>query len=137
MERAFLDANVLFSAAYKTNSSLTKLWHLSDVELLTPAYAVEEAARNITLAKPDRLSALQDLLMQTKVLSDPAQFPNLPKTIDLKAKDRPILAAAIAAHCHYLITGDKTDFGSYCGQTVRGVLILPPGEFIRLYNQRT
>lgn len=136
MERAFLDANVLFSAAYKTNASLTKLWHLSDVEFVTSAYAAEEATRNITLAKPDRLSALQDLLMQTRIISDPAQFPDLPKTIDLKAKDRPILAAAIAAHCRYLITGDKTDFGSYYGQTVRGVLILPPGEFIRLSTRQ-
>ena len=136
MKRAFLDANVLFSAVYKTNASLTRLWHLSDVEFVTSAYAVEEAARNITLAKPDRLPALQDLLMQTRVISDPAQFPDLPETIDLKAKDRPILAAAIAAHCHYLVTGDKTDFGSYYGQVVGGVLILPPGEFIRLYNQR-
>ena len=136
MKRAFLDANILFSAAYKTKSSLTKLWHLSDVELVTSAYAVEEATRNITLAKPDRISALQDLLMQTRIINNPAQFPDLPKTIDLKAKDRPILAAAIAGHCHYLITGDKTDFGSYYGQAVRGVLILPPGEFIRLYNQR-
>lgn len=136
MKRAFLDANVLFSAAYKTNSSLTRLWHLSDVEFVTSAYAVEEATRNITLAKPDRLPALQDLLMQTMVIGDPAQFPDLPETIDLKAKDRPILAAAIATHCDYLITGDKTDFGSYYGRVVRGVLILPPGEFIRLYNQR-
>lgn len=136
MKRAFLDANVLFSAAYKTNSSLTKLWQLPDVEFVTSAYAVEEATRNIILAKPDRLSTLQDLLTQTRVISDPAQVPDLPETIDLKAKDRPILAAAIAAHCHYLITGDKTDFGSYYGQAVRGVLILPPGGFIRLYNQR-
>ncbi len=136
MEHAFLDANGLFSAAYKTNSPLTRLWHLSDVEFVTSAYAAEEATRNITLARPDRLSALQDLLMQTRVISDPAQFPDLPKTIDLKAKDRPILAAAIAAHCRYLITGDKTDFGSYYGQTVRGVLILPPGEFIRLSTRQ-
>ena len=136
MKRAFLDANVLFSAAYKTNASLTKLWHLSNVELVTSAYAAEEVTRNITLAKPDRLSTLQTLLMQTRVISDPAQFPDLPETIDLKTKNQPILAAAIAAHCHYLITGDTTDFGSYSGRVVRGVLILPPGEFIRLYNQR-
>ena len=136
MKCAFLDANVLFSAAYKTDASLTKLWHLSDVEIVTSAYAAEEATRNITLAKPDRLSALQDLLTQTRIISDPAQFPDLPKTTDLKAKDRPILAAAIAARCHYLITGDKTDFGSYYGQTVRGVLILPPGEFLRLSTRQ-
>ncbi len=80
MERAFLDANVLFSAADKTNASLTKLWHLSDVEFVTSTYAAEEATRNIILAKPDRLSALRDLLKQT------------------------------------------TDFGSYYGQAVGGVL---------------
>ena len=137
MKRAFLDANVLFSAAYKTNASLTRLWQLPDVEFVTSAYAVEEATRNITLTKPDRLSALQDILMQMRIINDPTQFPDLPKTINLKAKDRPILAAAIATHCHYLITGDKTDFGSYYGQAVRGVLVLPPGEFFRLYNQRS
>ena len=102
MKRAFLDANVLFSAAYKTNASLTRLWQLPDVEFVTSAYAVEEATRNITLTKPDRLSALQDILMQTRIINDPTQFPDLPKTINLKAKDRPILAAAIATHCHYL-----------------------------------
>ena len=136
MKRAFLDANVLFSAAYKTQTPLAKLWNFTDVELVTSVYAVEEATRNITIAKPDGLSTLQNLLTQTRIVDDPAQLPALPKTIRLKTKDQPILAAAIATRSAYLITGDKTDFGAYYGQTVRGVLILPPGELLRLHNQQ-
>ncbi len=35
MDRLFLDANVLFSAAYRDDSGLQRLWDLSDVELVT------------------------------------------------------------------------------------------------------
>ena len=40
--RAFLDANVLFSAAYRVESPLLGLWavHDVDVELVTSQYAV-------------------------------------------------------------------------------------------------
>ena len=41
MDRVFLDANVLFSAAYRQDSSLLRLWELKDVELVTSAYAFE------------------------------------------------------------------------------------------------
>jgi uncharacterized protein len=58
MDRIFLDANVLFSAAYLENSRLGRLWQLDDAELLTSAYDVEEAHRNLTL---DRASALARL----------------------------------------------------------------------------
>jgi hypothetical protein len=43
LDRIFLDANVLFSAAYLENSGLGRLWQLEGVELLSSAYAVEEA----------------------------------------------------------------------------------------------
>ena len=49
MDRVFLDANILFSAAYRPTSRLLQLWSLPDVELLTSPYAVEEARRNLDL----------------------------------------------------------------------------------------
>lgn len=65
VDRVFLDANVLFSAAYRPDSRLRALWESSDVELVSSEYAVDEARRNIQLAKPrnaDGPQALTDRL---------------------------------------------------------------------------
>ena len=43
VDRVFLDANVLFSAAYSEGSRLRELWRLAETELLTSAFALEEA----------------------------------------------------------------------------------------------
>jgi hypothetical protein len=40
LDRVFLDANVLFSAAYMENSGLGRLWLLDDAKLLSSDYAV-------------------------------------------------------------------------------------------------
>ena len=48
MDRLFLDANVLFSAAYRPNAGLLRLWRLPDVVLCTGRYALEEARTNLT-----------------------------------------------------------------------------------------
>ena len=130
MERVFLDANVLFSAACRPDSHLRALWESSDVGLVSSEYAVEEARRNIQLAKPgnaDGLKALTDRLAVIGGVGD----ADLPEGIQLHEKDRPILAAAIEAGASHLLTGDKTHFGHLFGKTVSGVLVLPPGEYLR------
>jgi uncharacterized protein len=45
MDRLFLDANVLFSAAYRPGVRLLKLWKLKNVALFSSRYALEEALR--------------------------------------------------------------------------------------------
>lgn len=50
MHRVFLDANVLFSAAYLPTSRLAELWRLPATVLLSSDYAVEEARRNLDFA---------------------------------------------------------------------------------------
>jgi len=47
MDRLFLDANVLFSAAYKANARVFRLWQLKDVLLDSSRYALEEARFNL------------------------------------------------------------------------------------------
>jgi predicted nucleic acid-binding protein len=47
MDRLFLDANVLFSAAYKTDARLREFWKLKDVVLCSSRYALEEARSNL------------------------------------------------------------------------------------------
>ena len=48
MDRLFLDANILFSAAYRPNAGLLRLWNLKNVLLCASHYALEEARINLT-----------------------------------------------------------------------------------------
>jgi predicted nucleic acid-binding protein len=127
LDRLFLDANVLFSAAYWESSGLLQLWNLPDVEMVTSAYALEEARRNLeTEAQAKRLN---DLMLEVEVLPERLEL-DLPPEIDLAEKDKPILAAALAAGASHLITGDRQHFGHYFGKRVRRTLIMTPRDYL-------
>lgn len=129
MFRAFLDANVLFSAAYRPDAGLRKLWQAPKVKLITSKYAVEEARRN--LDSPQQLADLETLLSNVDVMvTTPADRP-LSAPLKLADKDHPILLGAIEAQATHLLTGDFKHFGPHYGRTVEGVTILPPAEFLR------
>lgn len=83
--RVFLDANVLFGAAYRETGSVRAFF----------ALAAAGAQR-------------------------------------LPAKDAPILAAAIDARCHHLVTGDRTHFGALFGRRLRGTVVMLPVDAIGL-----
>lgn len=126
MERIFLDANVLFSAAWRENSAQRVLWTLQGVTIVTSLYAAAEAHRN--LPDDERRSRLIDLLRDTLLVEE--QDTSVPADIVLPEKDRPILAAAITAQCDALLTGDRRDFGPLLGKSVAGVLILTPRAYL-------
>lgn len=127
MDRVFLDANVLFSAAHRPDSALRRLWELSNVQLLTSEYAAEEARVNLTEGAPRQ--RLERLLGDTHVLwAMPAG--SLPNGVDLPEKDHLILLGAIEAHATHLLTGDKLHFGKYFGRKIGRVRILPPGDYL-------
>jgi len=125
----FLDANVHFSAAYRFNAGLRKLWRLSGVRIVTSAYAVEEARRN--LSQPRQWEELDELLGCVEVVptAAPTYYP-LFSRVELPAKDRPVLLAAIGVVATHLLTGDFRYFGPYYGERVVGVLILSPGDYL-------
>lgn len=129
MDRLFLDANILFSAAYKSDSRLRELWSLTDVELLSSYYAVEEAKRNITLARPQCLSDLNALISDL-TLAVGLDIAARIDEIDLDEKDRPILSAAINIGATHLLTGDKLHFGHLFGTSIAGVVITRPAEYL-------
>lgn len=128
MKRVFLDANVLFSAAWREENGLLKLWRLAGVELVTSDYAAREAELNL----PDepRRQRLHHLLRRVTVLPHPDAPPPLPSGVQLPPKDIPILQAAICAQALVLLTGDVTHFGAYFRKRLGGVLVLPPAEFL-------
>lgn len=131
MDRLFLDANILFSAAYSADSPLLELWRLKKVLLFSSGYSLEEARRNLALLRPDRLSDLQHLIAKVQ-LADAPPLATVPiEARALPQKDLPILLAAIEARATHLLTADKRHFGPLRGKTLEGVLVLTPGDYLR------
>jgi uncharacterized protein len=130
MDRLFLDANVMFSAAYRPEAGLLRLWKLRDVALCTSHYAAEEARLN--LSDDVQRHRLDKLLLTLQLCDAPER--ELPRGISLPEKVTPILLAAIEARATHLLTGDVRHFGCYFGKTVEGVLIILPGQYLRGRN---
>ena len=125
MVRLFLDANILFSAAYRENAGLAKLWKLSHIKLLSSDYAIMEAERN--LREPHQLQQLTVFIQSLDVIAT-YNDALIPDDIKLSVKDRPILAAAIAAKANFLITGDR-DFEHLFSKKILGVTVLTPSVY--------
>ena len=126
-ERVFLDANILVSAAWRADSRLLVLWSLADTQLLTSAYAIVEADRNVV--SPEQRTRLYRLVQPLEIVDEPRPR-RLPAAVTLPAKDVPILLAAIDAGAKYLLTGDKDHFGKYYEQVIEGVTILRPARYL-------
>ncbi|MDO8881212.1 MAG: PIN domain-containing protein [Coriobacteriia bacterium] len=129
MERVFLDANVLVSAALKPASRIASLWTLPGVRLLASPHVLAEARRNVPA--PDAAERLETLIAALVALpAEPADF-RIEDDPGLPPNDRPVLLAAIVSGADVLLTGDLTHFGPCLGTTVSGVRVLPPAEYLR------
>ena len=128
MDRLFLDANVLSSAAYRAEAGVERLWELPNVVLLTSSYAVEEARRN--LLTDTQRTRLDDLLRKVEVGQAMMLPPERRGEIELPETDWPVLGGAAASGATYLITGDVRHFGRYFGEELLGVLILRPADYL-------
>jgi hypothetical protein len=130
MDRVFLDANVLFSAAYRPTAGLRRFWNVPGSQLLTSPYAAEEARRN--LETTELRTDLDILLASLEIItaSIPTEHPLL-TSIRLPAKDRPILLAAMQGAATHLLTGDVAHFGRYFNRRIGDVLIQTPATYLR------
>ena len=144
MDRLFLDANVLFTAVHRPQGksaflfqSLTGATGAALWQLLSSAYAIEEARRNLVAKFPSLADGLSQRLTHVQVVAQPAA-PRFP--LRLPSKDLPIWAAAHAAKATHLLTGDLKDFGAYMNQpeATAGVIIQTVGEYLTaLASRRT
>lgn len=133
MDRVFLDANVLFSAAYRSDTPLRKLFSLQKAVLITSAYALEEAQRN--LSSPNQKTELVHLCKSVEVVSVVLPEEDVAILAEFPVSDRPILWAAIAVHASHLLSGDFKAFGRFYGDTIEGVKIVPPAEYLKKHSR--
>ncbi len=130
--KLFLDANVIFTAAYSRTGNGRGLFMLADADcctLCTSAFALDEARRNLALKAPDKLNELDRLLSGLAIVPEsPPDGVKRAASLPLAMKDAPIMAAAIACSSDILVTGDRRDFGHLFGKIVEGVRVLTPRD---------
>lgn len=132
MDRLSLDANILFSAAYRPSAGLLRFWKLKNVTLCSSHYALEEARINLTEdAQRRRLARLARGVQLFE--ATPRQ---LPAEVSLPEKDGPILLAAMDARATHLITGDFRHFGPYFGKRIEGILVVSPAHYLKRCQPR-
>ena len=130
--KPFLDANVIFTAAYSPQGlsrALLRLAETGKCALCTSAFAHEEAIRNIQKKAPYRLAELTALMEQVDILPEPhPQLVIKAVRLPLAEKDAPVLAAALQGKVDIFVTGDRRDFGHLFGKVLEGVKILSPAD---------
>ena len=134
--RVFLDANVLFSAAYREAAPIKTFFELASVGtcvLVSSPHAVEEARRNLASKRPERLAEPEALPARVEICPEASALRVAwAASMGLPAKDAPILAAAVESRCPVLVTGDRTDFQALFGRRMEGTLVLLPAEALEL-----
>lgn len=127
----FLDANVLFTAAYNPLGLAGLLFDLhrrKAVFLLTSSLAIEEARINLEIKKRAALDEFGTLINYLEVVKTPAHLPVVQK---LPPKDLAIFATAVSVKATHLLTGDKKHFVRYFnkpGKTL-GVIVQTVREY--------
>jgi len=133
--KLFLDANIVFTAAYSLGGLSRGLLRLSAAgkcTLFTSAFAHEEAVRNISKKAPEKTADLEMLMQWVSILPEPRpQVVSAMERLPLAQKDAPVLAAAVQAKMDVFVTGDRRDFGHLYGQNVGTLKILTPGDTLK------
>jgi len=128
--RVCIDADALFAgAASATGAShlILQLGELGVIELGVPEQAVIEAERNLRAKLPAALPAFRTMVdaCTTRLpMSSRRAAALLARSGDADPKDAPILAAAIAGECRWLVTFNVRDY-----RTER-VRVSEPGPFV-------
>jgi hypothetical protein len=131
VDKLFLDANVLFTAAHNPNGKAAFLFAESNSmhwELTSSRFAIEEARRNIAAKYPQCQERLEELIERLSQVPQPAPRET---PIDLPEKDWPIFLAAQAAMATHLLTGDLKHFGSHMNQPEKsgGIVIQTVADY--------
>jgi predicted nucleic acid-binding protein len=137
--RAFLDANVLFTAACSHTGSSWAIIQEARVNdnlvVMTTDRVFGEAEENLQEKAPaslDEYALLKPILWRCPEPSD-ALAEHLSSVIRYP-KDRPVLAGAISAKADWLLTWDDDHFGHLYGIRVYDVLVSNPGSGLHMFR---
>lgn len=134
MDRLFLDANVLFTAAHNPGGKAAFLFDEQTAgawQLISSGFAIEEARRNVAAKQPGHVERLGELLENVVEVPEPALRGGA-IAIELPDKDLPIFVAALAARATHLLTGDLKHFGQHMNSPDKtgGILIQTVADYL-------
>lgn len=138
--RVFLDSNVIFSGLYSPEGApgaILELFVKGSISVVVSQRVLEEVLRTVKEKLPDSLPALRRLLVNTppEVAADP-ELPDIKRwTKKLHLGDATILAAAIAAHPDYFITGDRHFIENPDIVKETGLTIVMPAQFLKIIDR--
>lgn len=135
MNRLFLDANVLFTAAHNPAGKAALVVELGTEghwELYSSAYALEEARRNLQRKFPESVAALAAI---ESALNLSSHRMGMPRLAGLADKDQPIFQAALSCNATHLLTGDLRDFGQFMNRpsSSHGIRIQTTADFLQAF----
>jgi predicted nucleic acid-binding protein len=130
--RLFLDSNVLFTAAHNPEgkaSLVIELAALGNWEVVTSAYCLAEARRNLERKQPAALGRLSEVLGTVRLVPDVAGERC---TLSVPEKDRPVFASAQRCKATHFLTGDRRHFGQYMNKPkdTMGIVVKTVGDFL-------
>lgn len=140
--KAFLDASVLFAAAYSPRGSAYQLLRRAlegAITILVSEDVLAEVRRNLEAKAPETLTDYQLLVesLPLTITEDPT--PEAIKEVSryLNPKDAIVLAAAIAAQPDYFVTWDRKHFLSDPAIAEKsGLRIITPDELLSAIGKR-
>jgi uncharacterized protein len=125
----FLDANVHFSAAYRAEAGLRRFWQLPGVDLVTSAYAAEEApAATCASSTSGTGSAPCWRRGERRLAAAGGRDPSGEGPADRLRRH--------LQRATHLITGDASHFGVWYGKTIAGMLVLRPAAYLEAAARR-
>lgn len=132
IQSLFLDANIIFSAAYKDGLSraLFRFGKAEKVKLITSDWVLEEAKRNLQIKCDKSLPFFNREILPILRIESP-DISHWICLVKLHEKDRPVLGAAVVLKAAYMITGDARHFRHLFGKTVQGVTITNPRNYFQ------
>ena len=141
MMRVFLDASVLFAAAYSATGASREIIRRAirgQIECVVSDLVLEEARRNLGAKAPEALPSLEAFRQSTAFETVRPRRKEIEKAMEYTAgKDAPVVAAARKANVDYLLSLDRRHLveapevheGS-------GLAILLPGDFLQRLRER-
>lgn len=135
--RLFLDSSVLLAASGSHTGASRLLIEEAEGqnwELVSSLYCAAETQKNL-----GKLGAQAEKAFTTNIItridfSETIHVSDRPLIFPV-AKDRPIVATALALQADALLTLDRADFQKLLGNQVYGMWILTPGDWIRKWRQ--
>lgn len=132
--RIFLDADILFSAAFSKGAIRRLIHDIRDAShtVVADRYVIEEAMRNISVHRSEALPVLHEILVFLEIVPTRYKLSPSGPSIELPEKDIPVLATALGARCDIVMTGDARHFGTLLGTSVGGGTIRSPVDTARV-----